>query len=178
MDSESDIDTADEIRNADFHSDISDSEVMNTNGDQLHRCPECKEELPSVISPQLATYLKHYCKIRWQQGQWSNSVFRMGLEICNLLRKAKAKDKYLDRAAQKGWPVTTINFNLIPGRILGMIGELNQLVFDRDYLEASFIWRAFKTSLTDDELSIKQFSTLKLGKISPLLQTVLQSRPG
>ena len=171
-------DTADEIHNADFHSDVSDSEVMNANGDQLRRCPECKEELPSMISPQLAAYLKDYCKIRRQQGRWSNSVFRMGLEICNLLRKAKAKDKYLDRAARKGWPVTTINFNLIPEQILGMIGELNQLVFDRDYLEDSFIWGAFKTSLMDDELSIKQFSTLKLGKISPLLQTVLQSRPG
>jgi hypothetical protein len=102
----------------------------------------------------------------------------MGLEICNLLRKAKAKDKYLDRAARKGWPVTTINFDLVPGRILRMIGELNQLVFNRDYLEDSFIWGAFKTSLTDDQLSVKQFSTLKLGKISPLLQTILQSRPG
>ena len=59
-----------------------------------------------------------------------------------------------------------------------MIGELNQLVFDRDYLEDSFIWGAFKISLMEDELSIKQFSTLKLSKMSPLLQTVLQSRPG
>jgi hypothetical protein len=151
---------------------------MNANGDQLRRCPECKEELPSMISPQLAAHLKNYCKIRRKQGRWSNSVFRMGLEICNLLRKAKAKDKYLDRAARKGWPVTTINFDLVPGRILRMIGELNQLVFNRDYPEDSFIWGAFKTSLTDDQLSVKQFSTLKLGKISPLLQTVLQSRPG
>ena len=100
----------------------------------------------------------------------------MSLEICNLLRRAKAKDKYLDRAARKGWPVTTINFNLIPGCILRMIGELNQLVFDREYLEDSFIWGAFKTSLMDDQLSIKQFSTLK--PVSPLLQTILRSKPG
>lgn len=81
---------------------------MNANGDQLRRCPECKEELPDVISPQLSGYLKDYCKIRQQQGRWSTAVFCMGLEICNLLRKAKAKDKYLNRAARKGWPVTMI----------------------------------------------------------------------
>ncbi|KAI9463457.1 hypothetical protein HD554DRAFT_2283600 [Boletus coccyginus] len=124
-----DTDTANEIRNIDFHSDISDSEVMNANGDQLRQCPECKEELPSLISPQLAAHFKDYCKIRRKEG-------------C----------------------------------ILRMIGELNQLVFDRKYLEDSFIWKAFKTSLTDDQLSIKQFSTLK--PVSPLLQTILRSKPG
>ena len=74
---------------------------MNANGDQLCRCPECKEELPSMISPQLTTYLKDYCKIHRQPGQWSKSVFRMGLEICNLLQKAKQKTSTLIEQHEK-----------------------------------------------------------------------------
>ncbi|KAI9458250.1 hypothetical protein HD554DRAFT_2299672 [Boletus coccyginus] len=135
---DSDTDTADEIRNIDFHSDISDSEVMNANGDQLRRCLECKEELPSLISPQLATHFKDYCKIRRKEGRWSNSVFRMSLEICNLLRKAKAKDK--------------------------------------THLEDDRRAQSARIRQKDDQLSIKQFSTLK--PVSPLLQTILRSKPG
>lgn len=102
----------------------------------------------------------------------------MGMEICNLIRKEKAKDAYLERAAQHGWPAASIDFTLIPEHVLGMVSKLRQLTFDREYLEDSFIWMVFEGALKDDGLSIKQFSSLTDSKTDPSLQVVLQSMPG
>lgn len=96
----SDADTVQEICGVNFHSDISDSEITNVTGNQLLRCPECKEKLPSAISPQLASTLGGYCKTCKWIGPGTTAVFRMGLDICNLTRKEKSKDNCLERAVQ------------------------------------------------------------------------------
>ena len=51
-------------------------------------------------------------------------------------------------------------------------------MFSKTYLEHSFIWEAFKQVPVDNHLSVKKFSSLRVGKINPLSNVAIRSEPG
>ena len=162
-----------------FSDEDSDAGVFLPNHDGLRLCPECKEGMPSTISPYLASLIAHYCKLHRKKGsEYTVPVSRMGLDICNLLTREKKHDLALETAARKGWPVTNINFRLIPRRVRALSAELDQLVSSKNYLEHLFIWDAFKQGLAADHLSIKKFSLLRAGEINPSSNVAIKSEPG
>ncbi|KAG8212887.1 hypothetical protein J3R82DRAFT_11223 [Butyriboletus roseoflavus] len=156
----------------------SDAGVLSPNGDWLQRCPECKEDMPLTILPYLASLIKRYCNLRHRSGRFTIPVSRMAMDICNLVHKEKLKDLALEMAAKQKWPISEINFRLILKRMHALSGELNQLIFNRVYLEKSFIWNMFKESLTADGLSIKTFSSLRAGEINPASNVALRAETG
>ncbi|KAG6380097.1 hypothetical protein JVT61DRAFT_8182 [Boletus reticuloceps] len=162
-----------------FSDEDSDAGVFSPNRDGLQLCPECKESIPSTLSPYLASLVARYCKLRRKKGsKYTVPVSRMGIDICNLLKRENRRSLALDMAATKGWPVTDINFRLIPRRVRALSAELDQLMFSKTYLEDSFIWDAFKQALAADHLSLKKFSLLRVGEINPTSNVVIKSEPG
>ena len=162
-----------------FSDENSNAGVFSPNHDGLLLCPECKEDMPSTISPYLASLIACYCKLCHKKGsEYTIPVLRMGMDICNLLTREKKRNLALKLAAIKGWPVTDINFRLILRQVCMLSAELNQLMFSKTYLEHSFIWDAFKRLLMADHLSVKKFSLLRAGEINPLSKVVTKSGSG
>ncbi|KIJ04491.1 hypothetical protein PAXINDRAFT_22220 [Paxillus involutus ATCC 200175] len=84
----------------------------------------------SSAPPQLRAALTQYEKLYREKGH--DPALRLGIEICILINNERKKVGAITLATKRGWPVTSIDFKEIPGRVIAMLRELKEIVFDRD----------------------------------------------
>lgn len=163
-------------------SGVSDLENINIvvtnhfpNGDL---CPglSCRDKLPLERSPQLASALKQYSVLYRTSGR--DAALRIGMKICTLVRKEHEKLAAVELAAERGWPVTSIDFKNIPSRILAQKKQLERIIFVSKARENLTAWISFSGDLEENGWTIANFSRLAPSAIPQISITVKNARVG
>lgn len=85
----------------------------------------------------------------------------------------------IEDALARGWPVTSVDFRGIPGRIVAMVDQLKQQIVDPEYRHrASCVWGSFEADLESDGLSLQRFATIKPLRLAGDSKVVKGARVG
>lgn len=163
-------------------SDLSDQDDQNlTSSGGTRRCPglSCKHVLPELtaLPSEIRNALKTYDTLR-RKPTTRLTACRLGIDICNMYKREEKKVGALALAADRGWPVTSIDFAQIPRRIVGMLDDLERLVFDPKFREDSDIWAWFEASLVSDGLSVEDFARLRPQQVALASRITENARVG
>ncbi|KAG8215158.1 hypothetical protein J3R82DRAFT_8657 [Butyriboletus roseoflavus] len=145
-------------------SEQDDQSLTSTGRLGARRCPglSCKHVLPKLtaLPPEIRNALETYDILR-RKPTTRHAASRMGIDICNMYKHEEKKADALALAVDHGWPVTSIDFTQIPGRIVEMLDDLERLIFDPKFRKDSDIWIGFEVSLVSDGLSVEDFARLR-----------------
>lgn len=103
---------------------------------------------------------------------------QLGTLICTLVVREKKRVAQLWIATNRGWPIRSINFKAIPGRIVKLREQLHPIVHNKSFREEQHIWRSFLDNLAADGRTLPVFANAQNKTLYGGLTAVDRARPG
>ncbi|KAI5988124.1 hypothetical protein F5J12DRAFT_930108 [Pisolithus orientalis] len=81
--------------------------------------------------------------------------FQLGAQICTMIKREYRKYTQLKIAVKKGWPISMIDFQQIPGHIIKWQDQLDPIVCNRSLHKQQHVWKCFEANLVEDGWMLK-----------------------
>jgi len=144
------------------------------------RCPGilCQDKVPSELSKDLFVALQKYVAMTREQCSRDFKMAQLGMQICAMVRRDHRKMEQLKIATKKGWPISTIDFKKLPGRIVKLQDQLQPVVHNKSFREQQHVWKSFKADLAAEGWTLPTFAKVRNSVLSSGSATMDHSRPG
>ena len=131
-----------------------------TQEDFPKRCPGiyCEDKILSEVSKDLFVALQKYVAMTRKLGGCDFKTVQLGMGICTMIRRDHKKIAQLKIATKRGWPIGTIDFKKIPGRIIKLRDQLDPVIHNKSFRERQHIWKYFKADLTAESWTLATFT--------------------
>jgi len=139
-----------------------------TQEDFPKRCPGilCQDKVPSELSKDLFVALQKYVAMTREQCGRNFKMAQLGMQICTMVRWDHRKMEQLKIATKKGWPISSIDFKKIPGRIVKLQEQLHPVVHNKTFCEQQHVWKSFEADLAADRWTLTMFAKVQNSVLS------------